>query len=255
MSKISSIKTIMMKRYMWNLALRIIIFAIVFVVYILNKHLLMELAMQPITMGITPMHLLWLLFMCTMILHLFPNQKLTMALRKLEEPEYRPVEDYSREGLLEFVKDQNSKAWIVMLVWLVFNGIFGILYVFELIGTADLIMLTVFYYLCDYICILFYCPFQHLIMKNRCCVNCRIYDWGHFMMFTPMLFIRDFFSWSLFFTACVVLIHWEIVYAKHPERFYYESNQSLQCRNCQDKICQIKKKVISVKSNEEGAGV
>jgi len=109
------------------------------------------------------------------------------------------------------------------------------------------LMLTVFFYLCDYICILIYCPFQHLIMKNRCCVNCRIYDWGHFMMFTPMLFIRNFFSWSLFFTSCVVLLNWEITYAKHPERFFYGSNQSLQCANCKDKICTVKKKVMRQK--------
>ena len=71
--------------------------------------------------------------------------------------------------------------------------------------------------------------------KNKCCVNCRIYDWGHFMMFTPMLFIQNFFSWSLFFTSLVVLIHWEIVYAKYPERFWSGSNKTLQCQNCKDK--------------------
>lgn len=130
-----------------------------------------------------------------------------------------------------------------MLCWLFFNAIFGILYLLKIIDNTDLLMLTIFYYLCDYICILFYCPFQHLIMKNRCCVNCRIYDWGHFMMFTPMLFIRDFFSWSLFFTSCVVLIHWEIIYAKHPERFWYGSNQRLQCASCSDKTCQIKRRL------------
>lgn len=247
MSKFKAIRTIMMKRYMWNFAMRIIIFLTVFGVYIWNKNLLIDLAMQPIKLGITPMHILWVIFMCTMVLHLFPNQKLTMALRKIEEPAYRPVEHPEPLELLEFVKHQNVRAWIVMLVWLVFNGVFGVLYLLDVIGTADLLMLTVFFYLCDYICILIYCPFQHFIMKNRCCVNCRIYDWGHFMMFTPMVFIRNFFSWSLFFTAVVVLLNWEITYAKHPERFYYGSNQSLQCKNCKDKICTVKKKVMRQK--------
>ena len=63
------------------------------------------------------------------------------------------------------------------------------------------------------------------------------------MMFTPMLFIQDFYSWSLFFTACIVLIKWEIIYAKHPERFYEGSNKNLQCQNCKDRTCQIKKNV------------
>ena len=61
------------------------------------------------------------------------------------------------------------------------------------------------------------------------------------MMFTPMLFIKNFFSWSLFFTSLVVLIKWEIVYAMHPERFWEGSNKILQCANCKDRTCRIKK--------------
>ena len=159
------------------------------------------------------------------------------------QKKYDEVTDYSPQELLEFVKDQNARAWIVMLIWLVFNAIFGVLYLRGVMDEADLLMLTVFYFLSDYICILFFCPFQSFIMKNRCCVNCRIYDWGHFMMFTPMLFIRNFYSWSLFFTACIVLIKWEVIYARHPERFFYGSNRNLQCANCRDKICQLKKVV------------
>ena len=134
-----------------------------------------------------------------------------------------------------------------MLVWLSFNAIWGILYLCGVIEVADLLMLTVFYFLCDYICILFFCPFQKVIMKNKCCVNCRIYDWGHFMMFTPMLFIQNFFSWSLFFTSVVVLIRWEISYAQNSQRFWSGSNKTLQCANCKDKTCQIKKRLAGTK--------
>ena len=62
------------------------------------------------------------------------------------------------------------------------------------------------------------------------------------MMFTPILFIRDFFNWSLFFTSLVVLIRWEIYYAKHPERFWEGSNENLKCKNCNEKLCQYKNK-------------
>ena len=71
------------------------------------------------------------------------------------------------------------------------------------------------------------------------------------MMFTPMLFIRDFFSWSLFFTSLVVLINWEITYAKHPERFWSGSNQILKCTNCNDKTCQMKRKIAKFVSKKE----
>lgn len=128
-----------------------------------------------------------------------------------------------------------------MLIWLLGNSVIGLLHALNILNDADLFMLTVFYYLCDYICILFYCKTH--IMKNKCCVNCRIYDWGHFMMFTPMVFISNFYTISLFLMTCVVLVHWELVYALHPERFYSGSNQRLQCQNCTDKIGQIKNKI------------
>ena len=237
------IMTKMMKNYLAKLVLRVSVFLIVFGMYIYDKELLISLAMQPLYMGFTFMHVLWLVFMLMMLKHLFPKEPITMALLKREEKKYVEVEGYSKLELLEFVQDQNQKAWKVMLVWLIGNAVVGLFYALNWIGQAELFLLTIFYFLSDYICILFYCPFQSHIMKNRCCINCRIYDWGHFMMFTPMIMIKSFYTWSLFFMACIVLIHWEIVYAKHPERFYFGSNKRLQCANCKDKTCQIKKKV------------
>lgn len=233
--------TPMMTRYIIKLVIRIAIFLAVLVLYLFHKELMYELMLQPIWNGISPIFILWLTFMVMMITHLFPDDLKTMALRKSVPKTYEPVENYSEIELFHFTKDQNVKAWKVMLLWLALNSIFGILYLFDVLDIADLLMLTVFYFLCDYICILFYCPFQSVIMKNKCCINCRIYDWGHFMMFTPMLFIRNFYSWSLFVLSFVVLIHWEIIYAKHPERFWSGSNKRLQCSHCKDKTCQIKK--------------
>lgn len=232
-----------MNRYMIKLTIRVLIFGSVLIFYILHKDLLCDFMTTPVWIGITPLHVLWLIFMVMMLTHIFPMEKVTMALRKAEPEQFQEIKGYSELELYRFVKDQNVKAWTVMLVWLSANAVFGLLYLLKILDNGDLLMLTVFYFLCDYICILFYCPFQSVIMKNKCCVNCRIYDWGHFMMFIPMLFIRNFFSWSLFFTSCVVLIHWEIIYAKHPERFWSGSNQTLQCANCKDKTCQIKKKL------------
>ena len=248
MSKFTLIKTKMMNRYFLNFSVRLAIFITVFILYICKRDILIDAVTRRISVGtdlygFTFLHLVWVFFMVMMIRHIFPNKTLSMALRKNEKENFAPVEGYSEEGLWKFVQDQNIKAWKVMLLWLSFNAIWGILYLFGILDSADLLMLTVFYFLCDYICILFFCPFQTVIMKNKCCVNCRIYDWGHFMMFTPMLFIRNFFSWSLFFTSLVVLIRWEISYAKNPQRFWSGSNKTLQCANCKDKTCQIKKRL------------
>ncbi len=235
------VKTPMLKRYLIKFVIRIVIFGVVFFTYLMHKEMLEELMHYNFTLGITPLHVLWGIFMLMMLLHIFPHKRLTMALMKRKEENYIETSEYSRLELLEYVQDQNMKAWRVMFVWLGFNAIWGILYLFEILDSTDLLMLTVFYFLCDYICILFFCPFQSHLMKNKCCINCRIYDWGHFMMFTPMLFIKNFFSWSLFFVSLIVLLHWEITYAKHPERFWSGSNQTLQCGTCKDKTCQLKR--------------
>lgn len=173
----------MMKSYLIKFAIRIGIFLAVFILYLTDKEWMQKLMNQPLYMGITVIHILWLLFMAMMFFHIFPLKKVSMALLKSEEKEYVAQENYSREELMEFVQDQNVKAWKVMLIWLCFNAIFGSLYVFRIIDKTDLLMLTVFYFLCDYICILVFCPFQTFIMKNKCCVNCRIYDWVHRCLF------------------------------------------------------------------------
>lgn len=238
------VKTPMFKRYIIKFIFRIIIFLSVLFLYLFNKNLLLQLINTPIRYGITPLHIIWLIFVLIMLIHLFPREKsLTMALLKAEKNNYETIENYSELDLYKYLQNQNFKAWIVMLSWLLINAIAGLLFAFKVIDEADLYMLTVFYFLCDYICILIYCPFQSHIMKNKCCVNCRIYDWGHFMMFTPMVFIRSFYTWSLFFLSCIVLIRWELIYAKHPERFWSGSNKNLQCAHCKDKTCQIKNKV------------
>ncbi len=244
------LSTLIMKRYFVSLVFRVMIFAAFFIVYVTNRSGLLDLINQPVVMGITPVHVLWAIFMVIMLMHIFPGNKLTMALRKMEEKEYEEVPGYSRTELLEYVQGQNIKAWMVLLVWLLFNCIFGALYLMGILEVVDMLMLTVFFFLCDYICILFFCPLQTFFMKNKCCVNCRIYDWGHFMMFTPMLFIQNFYSWSLFVTSLVVLIRWEITYAKYPERFWSGSNKKLQCATCKDKICQIKGKLIKIEEKE-----
>lgn len=243
-------KTPMLRRQTRQLFFRLAVFASIFSLYLYDQDLLIHLATQPIQLGINALHILWLIFMVMMLAHLFPNERLPMALRKSCVQHYQPQEHQELE-LLRFVQKQNIRAWIVMLSWLLLNGVIGLLKLCNILDDADLLMIAVFFYLCDYLCILLFCPFQSGIMKNKCCVNCRIYDWGHFMMFTPMLFIPNFFSWSLFFTSAIVLIHWEVIYAKHPERFWSGSNQTLQCAHCQDRTCQYKHALVQAITHKE----
>ncbi len=241
-------KTHALTFYLVKLAFRLLIFGTVLGFYLFDREKLTSVVNQPFFHEITPLHLVWAFFMLIMIAHLIPNNRLTMAWQKARESVYRPVPDYDEKKMFRYEQMQNVGAWKVMLVWLSFNAVFGVLYLLGVIQSGDLLMLSVFYFLSDYICILFFCPFQTFLMKNKCCINCRIYDWGHFMMFTPMLFIKNFFSWSLFFTSVIVLIHWEVNYSKHPERYWEGSNLTLQCANCKEQTCQIKKRLAQKKN-------
>ena len=232
-----------LKVYMGKLALRVAIVIVVLFLYFFHRDWMREFLTAEILHSFNILHIFWGLFMLIMLMHLFPSKFRSMGLLKMQEAHYVPVENYSEFDLLKYVQKQNQAAWMVLLVWLFLNGFWALLYLIGIITEAELLLLSTLYFLCDYICILFFCPFQSKIMHNKCCVNCRIYDWGHFMMFTPMLFIKNFFSWSLFFMSLVVLIRWEIVYASHPERFWEGSNKTLQCVNCKDKTCQMKEKL------------
>ena len=232
-----------LKIYLIKFAMRIAVVAVVLYLYLFRREVLTEFMTAGGFHGINILHIFWAAFMAIMIMHLFPSKFRSMGLLKIKELHYVPDENYSELELLKYVQKMNRRAWTVMLVWLCFNAIWALLYLVGILSEAELLMLSTLYFLFDYVCILLYCPFQSMIMHGKCCVNCRIYDWGHFMMFTPMLFIKNFYSWSLFFTSLVVLIRWEIVYAQHPERFWEGSNKTLRCVNCRDKTCQIKEKL------------
>ena len=97
-------------------------------------------------------------------------------------------------------------------------------------------MISVLFYVCDLICVLIWCPFR-LIMGNRCCTTCRIFNWDHFMMFSPMLFMGGFYGMSLVILSILALLVWEIGVLIHPERFWEKSNIALKCSQCTDKLC------------------
>lgn len=231
----------MLRKYISKLIFRISLFLIVLYLYLFYRDLLSITGIYHIG-GIRPLHIIWIILMIEMIIQITPTSKITMGCLKQFRDKYSaPSEPYDKLRLYENVQQMNISAIQVLLFWLLLNSIAGIAYLYGIIGITELILLTMFYYVCDLICVIFWCPFQSLIMKNRCCVNCRIFNWGHFMMYTPMLFIRSFFSWSLFFMSILVLIRWELSYLKHPERFWDGSNTAIRCSECSDNLCEIKK--------------
>ena len=184
------------------------------------------------------LHLLWVIWMLDMAAQLFPIKK-TIALgsHKVFRKRFRPVLDrISPEALKKHIALTTRSAYKVMLVWIALIAALGVLKYMGVLSDAHLFLVSVAFYVCDLICVLVWCPFR-LMMGNKCCTTCRIFNWDHLMMFTPMLYVKGFFSWSLLWVAIVVWLAWELCVAFYPERFWEKSNAALKCSECTDKLC------------------
>ena len=129
-----------------------------------------------------------------------------------------------------------KSAYKVFILWTALILGIGIFYRIGILNDSMIFMISVLFYVCDLICVLFWCPFR-LIMKNKCCTTCRIFNWDHLMMFTPMIYIDGFFSCSLLLTSIAVWMVWELFFMMYPERFWEHSNVALKCSECTDKLC------------------
>ena len=184
---------------------------------------------------------IWFIFIIEMILRLFPSKKESMGCQKQFAKNYQPLltqlpkeKQYIQSGIITFS---------VFSAWIALNAIIGILYFTNIIDAKILLLISLAYSVCDIICILFFCPFQTWFMKNKCCTTCRIYNWDYAMMFTPLIYIPHFYTWSLLGFSLILLITWEYLYHKHPERFSEKCNASLSCKNCNEKLCHHKRQL------------
>ena len=186
------------------------------------------------------LYISWAVFVIEMILRFFPS--------KYESPgcQKQFARNYVKTGSTDLLIPDNNATVLIVLIWVVFNGIFGALYMEGILDDGIMILLCSAYSICDIVCILFFCPFQTWFMKNKCCSSCRIYNWDYAMMFTPLFFVRKSYTWSLLALSVALLIRWEVTFYLHPERFSEETNGYLQCRNCTEKLCFHKKQLSTL---------
>ena len=183
--------------------------------------------------------LVWLVFAVEMVLRFFPSKFESMGCQKQFASSFIPASNSS-----ETKADRGEKTTcMVGVVWIGLNAVIGALYFVGVLDAGILILISLAYSVCDMICILFFCPFQTWFMKNKCCGSCRIYNWDYAMMFTPFVFIRTLYTWSLLALALILLAKWEIVHSRYPERFSEAMNSNLSCSNCLEKLCQHKKQL------------
>lgn len=183
-------------------------------------------------------HLLWAIWVIDMILQIIPiRNKVPLGSQKLFANRFRPIKDkINYEALRSYVISTTKSAYKVFILWCGLLIVIGILYYTGIIGKIGLFMITVVFYVCDLICVLIWCPFR-LIMRNRCCTTCRIFNWDHLMMFSPMIFMGGFYALSLVVLAFLAWLVWELCVMMYPERFWDKSNTALKCSECTDKLC------------------
>ena len=175
--------------------------------------------------------IIWAIFVVEMVFRFFPSGYESPGCQK------QFARNYKKSGKTEIRVPDNNATLLIALIWIVFNGIFGALHGTGVLDDGVMLLLCCAYSVCDMICILFFCPFQSWLMKNKCCVTCRIYNWDYAMMFTPLFFIQNVYTWSLLALSVALMIRWEITFFRHPERFSEETNDYLKCRNCTEKLC------------------
>ena len=178
--------------------------------------------------------IMWFIFVLEMTARFFPSELESPGSQK----QFR--QNYIKTGQTDYRIQDNHGTVLVALIWIVFNGVFGALHMMGVLDDGILLLLCSAYSICDMVCILFYCPFQSIFLRNKCCCTCRIYNWDYAMMFTPLFFVRSWYTWSLLGLSVALLLRWEITFYRFPERFAAETNGYLSCANCTEKLCRHK---------------
>ena len=130
----------------------------------------------------------------------------------------------------------------VVVFWLVFNLALALLFErFNVLNQRTALLWTLFYFVFDMVCVVLWCPLQLVLMRNRCCTTCQIFNWDGVMTVTPLLAAPCWFSGLLIVLSLTVLARWELAFARYPERFDERTNASLSCANCKDKLCYLRK--------------
>ena len=188
--------------------------------------------------SLSPLHLLWAVWMVDMVLQLIPvKSHISIGSQKVFESLFQPIkEKINYQNLKQYIKDTTAAAYKVMYIWIGLTVLVSLLYLSGVIDAGMMVLMATVFYVCDLICVLIWCPFR-LIMHNKCCTTCRIFNWDHLMMFLPIVALNSFFSWSLVLFAFAVWLVWELCVILYPERFWENSNMALRCTECTDKLC------------------
>lgn len=226
------------RQYIWKLIGRILVFigCIFLCIYYPQSFKIID--NGKFFRSFSVLHILWVIWMLDMFLQIVPvKNKVALGSQKLFANRFKPIrEKINSRALKDFVLSTTKSAYKIFILWTLLIIVIGVFYHRGIIDKMGIFMTTVFFYVCDLICVLIWCPFR-LIMKNKCCTTCRIFNWDHLMMFTPFIYIGGFYATSLVIVAFLAWLVWEMCVMLYPERFWEKTNVSLKCSECTDKLC------------------
>ena len=231
--------SVMRKNYILRFVGRVAVLLAAIAVYILHPQSFSILEGMNFFRKFSILHLLWALLMLDMILQLIPSRRfIALGSQKQFGKHFQSAPHApSKEALRGFIKTSNRSAGIILAIWILLVLVLGGLYLLGILDRGIMVLVSTAFYVCDLICVLFWCPFRVFFMKNRCCTTCRIFNWDHLMMFLHLLFVPGFFTLSLGVLSVFIFLLWEFLFFRHPERFWDRSNRALRCVSCADHLC------------------
>lgn len=147
---------------------------------------------------------------------------------------YIETKYFSEVLLSKKIHQQNKRSLLIFLLYFSILTAIGVFIInVNSIRNEYIYIIFLLINLGDYFCILVWCPFRSLVLKNICCNNCRISNWDRLMKFYILIFIPSFYSITLVLLGLIIFFVWEYKHYIHPERFYLVSNKSLTCNTCQ----------------------
>ena len=229
----------MRKEYMFRFIGRVAVAIAAVLLYILHPESFSILNGTEFFRRFSLLHLLWLLWVIDMALQLIPSRRfIALGSQKQFRKHFQAAPHTPEPDAMQgFIKSSNRSAGLILLLWILLVLILGELYLLNILDAGIMVLISAIFYVCDLICVLFWCPFRVIFMKNRCCTTCRIFNWDHLMMFVHLLFVPGFFTRSLGIASVVIFLIWEYIFHRHPERFWDRSNRALRCISCTDQLC------------------
>ena len=232
-----------------NFIFRTILFFSFIIIFIDNPNNIHNILNYELIFNIRVYHICWIYLANDILKVMIPSKSKHTYNGKLFLKHYMERNAYNESKLKHEIIESNKKAFNIALAWIGLNLILFYVFFRLKLDSSYLIMLFLFYFWADMVCVNIWCPFQILFMKNKCCNVCRIYNWDHIMYLTPFILIPSFWTYSLVALGLLSLLQWEYQLKKYPERFSSVSNMKLNCSICENE-CRFNKKKVRERSKK-----